>query len=551
MKQTAVRKNNIGVALTGLFLILVAGLSLAAILGPQFLASRAPDINLGQVAEQDILADRAISFPSNILTEQKQNEAASAVKDIYSLPDTNIARQQLDHLQDALAYITSVRTDPHATIEDKLRDLDALDGMSISEDLAGTILAMSEARWLAVEQEAVAVLEELMRSPIQPANLGQSINTVPAMISLALSPTQASVISEFVTAFLAPNSFLSEDLTEAAREEARNSVDPVMRTFASGQTIIRRGEVFEPIDIEALEQFGFAAPDIRWQEYAAALALVTLMGGFMMLYLRGNSDIKEHLRDLVLISLLLLVFLFVARLTVYNHVVLPYLYPVAGFSMLVAALFGVRVAMISSLPLAVMIAYGMPNSLDLTIYYILGSLFGILVIGRARRISAFFLAGAAVAFAGMLVILAYRLVMPGMDWIGILTLFGASLANGLASAVIALLLQTILAFLIGTTTPMQLMDLTRPDQPLLQLILQNVPGTYQHSLQVSNLAEQAAERIGADPLLTRLARFTTTPEKRLTLHFLSKTSPRDSPTRMRNWILSTAPGSSSNMCLMG
>ena len=51
---------------------------------------------------------------------------------------------------------------------------------------------------------------------------------------------------------------------------------------------------------------------------------------------------------------------------------------------------------------------------------------------------------------------------------------------------------------------MQLMDLTRPDHPLLQRLLNTAPGTYQHSLQVANLAEQAAERIDADPLLTRV-----------------------------------------------
>jgi putative nucleotidyltransferase with HDIG domain len=48
------------------------------------------------------------------------------------------------------------------------------------------------------------------------------------------------------------------------------------------------------------------------------------------------------------------------------------------------------------------------------------------------------------------------------------------------------------------------MEISRPDHPLLQMILRNAPGTYQHSLQVANLAEQAAERIGADPLLTRV-----------------------------------------------
>jgi putative nucleotidyltransferase with HDIG domain len=50
----------------------------------------------------------------------------------------------------------------------------------------------------------------------------------------------------------------------------------------------------------------------------------------------------------------------------------------------------------------------------------------------------------------------------------------------------------------------QLLDISRPDYPLLQFFLRSAPGTYQHSLQVANLAEQAAEKIGADPLLTRV-----------------------------------------------
>jgi putative nucleotidyltransferase with HDIG domain len=54
------------------------------------------------------------------------------------------------------------------------------------------------------------------------------------------------------------------------------------------------------------------------------------------------------------------------------------------------------------------------------------------------------------------------------------------------------------------TTALQLMEISRPDHPLLQFILRNAPGTYQHSLQVSNLAEQGAEIIGADTLLTRV-----------------------------------------------
>lgn len=78
------------------------------------------------------------------------------------------------------------------------------------------------------------------------------------------------------------------------------------------------------------------------------------------------------------------------------------------------------------------------------------------------------------------------------------------MAGGIVSAGTSLILQFFVAQFLGLTTPLQLIELSRPDHPLLQYLLRRAPGTYQHSLQVSNLAEQAAERIGADTLLTRV-----------------------------------------------
>jgi hypothetical protein len=101
-------------------------------------------------------------------------------------------------------------------------------------------------------------------------------------------------------------------------------------------------------------------------------------------------------------------------------------------------------------------------------------------------------------------VVAYRLPFLETDWIGISTLAGAAVLYGVASTSIALLLQYWLAQFLGLTTPMQLLEISRPDAPLLKYFLQRAPGTYQHSLQVANLAEQAAEQIGADGLLTRV-----------------------------------------------
>jgi len=101
-------------------------------------------------------------------------------------------------------------------------------------------------------------------------------------------------------------------------------------------------------------------------------------------------------------------------------------------------------------------------------------------------------------------VLAYRLPNPTTDMVGLVTLFGTIVLNGFASASIALLLQFLLSQLLGLPTPLYLTELSRSDHPLLRFILQNAPGTYQHTLQVANLAEQAANAIGADALLTRV-----------------------------------------------
>jgi cyclic-di-AMP phosphodiesterase PgpH len=241
-----------------------------------------------------------------------------------------------------------------------------------------------------------------------------------------------------------------------------------------------------------------------WQEPTSAAILTLLSLALIGLFLSYRRDLLYHLPSLALVAALFLVFLFAARVVVPDHTLIPYVFPLSAYALTVAALFGWEVALVTSLPLAVLSAYGMNYSLDLTLYYSLGSIFGIFALGQARRMMSFAWAGIAIAFSGLLVVLVFRLPLPTTDPLGIASLAGAAAFNGLASASLTIVMQYFLSQLLGMTTPMQLVELTRPDNPLLRMILQNSPGTYQHSLLVANLAEQAAERIGADTLLVRV-----------------------------------------------
>jgi putative nucleotidyltransferase with HDIG domain len=485
-------------------LILTSMLSLTAMLVPIYVQNDIPQIEVGDVAPRDILAQQSISFESEVLTEQQREAAANNVSPIYTVPDTSVARYQVERLRAALNFITIVRIDEHATQEQKMADLAAMEDIHLLQESIELMLALNNDAWQSVQQESIVVLEQVMRSTVREDRLEDSRRSVPALVSLSLAEDQANLVVELVRAFVSPNSLYSETLTEAAREEVREAIEPVTRTFVTNQTIVRRGQIISDAAFEALIELDLVKPKTSWQDYVSMVTLVVAVFTFISIYMQYHSDLIADLRALTVIALLFVVFLFGARFFIPERTVIPYLFPVAGFGLLVTALFNVQAGMVLSLPLCILTAYGLPNALALTIYYIMGSLFGILTLRRGQRIFIYFLSGAVVGGAGAAVILAYRLPEPTSDLIGIATLLGASFVNGLIAASLTIITQYFLAQLLGLTTTLQLQELSRPDHPLLQFILRNAPGTYQHSLLVANLAEQAAELIGANTLLTRV-----------------------------------------------
>ena len=154
-----------------MLLLVTAILALVALLNPLSARPFSPALEDGQVASEDVLAPAAVTYTSHVLTDQKREDAGRAVAPVYTSPDTTIARQQLEHLRSALAYISSERADAYASTQQKLDDLAVLDKVPLSQETASNLLALSDARWQAVQQEAIVVLEEVMRSAIRSDHL--------------------------------------------------------------------------------------------------------------------------------------------------------------------------------------------------------------------------------------------------------------------------------------------------------------------------------------------------------------------------------------------
>ncbi|MEZ0395474.1 MAG: HDIG domain-containing metalloprotein [Anaerolineales bacterium] len=493
---------------SGLILVCVSILSYLALIQPWALRQEQVSIVENEVAAQDFRAPYDFQYISEVRTEQARREAERAVQPVYAPPDPRLGREQFDRLDSVLGEVAVIRADQHLSIEEKKAAVEAIAALELRPESIDLLLRLSNTRWEKVRAAALSVLEQAMRTPIRNQDLPVARAGLPLLVSpsAGLTQVETDLVVELVSPFVVPNSFYSPELTEAARQAAREAVEPVIQSYKQGQTIVSSGEIITPAHYEALTECGLVTPTNFANRYVGAAAIVFASALFTVLYfVRRRTPPLQDLRGMLVFSAILLVFLVGARIVLPNRSILPYLYPLPAFGLLVSVLFGMESGMVFSLLMSILVAYGMPDGQWLLPYYLLTSLCGVLALGRARRLGQFLYAAGAIAASGIMLIVAYRFPFTEIDWIGLLTLLGAAVFYGVASPSLTLPFQYILSQFLGLTTALQLLEISRPDSPLLKYFLQRAPGTYQHSLQVANLAEQAAERIGADGLLTRVA----------------------------------------------
>jgi putative nucleotidyltransferase with HDIG domain len=460
---------------------------------------------VNDVAPQDIAAPYALTYTSDVLTQQAQQAAADLVLDVYDPPDSRVARDQLDRMQAALDFIDSVRLDTHSSDDQKLADLASLADLRLSADIAASVLTLPDPRWQAVKLEAISVFEQVMRGEIRDGEVASARRTVPALVSMSIPESQAMIVAELATAFVAPNAHYDDAATVRARDEAIRAVAPVQKTYLAGETIVARGQLVSDIQLEALNAYGLLKAPRPWLEIAERFLLITVLAfSFALFAYRVHPHQILTPRISLTLSILFILEVLGMQFAIPGRALLPYAFPGAMLPMLVAVLFGPGLGVLTSLVTGAVAGYLAPRGLELALYVMLSGTMASLVIGRAERLASFFWAGLGATLASVAVIVVFRFPDPATDLLGKASLIAAAILGGLFSASLAFGLTLLIGNLIGVTTNLQLIELSRPDHPLLQLILHNAPGTYQHSLQVANLAEQAARAVDANPLLTRV-----------------------------------------------
>jgi putative nucleotidyltransferase with HDIG domain len=183
-----------------------------------------------------------------------------------------------------------------------------------------------------------------------------------------------------------------------------------------------------------------------------------------------------------------------------------YLAPLATAAMLIGILLEGRLALLVTALLATFIGID-TSSLPAAAVGLFTGTVGVLAVARVTRRWDLVTASLLVWATNIVSVLVFSLL--GQDALdGILrdTLFFGGL-NGLTAALVAIGALPFLESFFGITTHIKLLELSNPSEPILHRLLTEAPGTYQHSIMVGNLAEAAAQAIGADALLCRVGAY--------------------------------------------
>ncbi len=474
------------------------------------LGSSAEGIVAGAPSPSDIVAPASIRIESDRLTEQARQAAADAVAPRFQDKDSSIVIAQDRSAREVLRLIGVHLQDEERDAEDIRASIVGIPELAeIAPETIDGILSLDETVWAVVQDEVPRVIQQSMRQPVRVDSLAIARSNAITYVDRNLGPETVDLIAALAVRFIVPNSLVDEEATESARVEAREAVAPVIRTIAQGEMIVRDGELVDDRDIEVLEAFGMLGTSSPWRDLASQFALSMALAGaaaLVLMRLRPESA-STGPRGIVVAVALVLAFALAARFVIPEGIVLAFAFPTAAVAMTLSVLFGPEVGFVAAIVLAGAIGAMAGGRLDLAVYTIAGGLAGASAIGRVERLKAFLLAGGALLLTNLLVLIAFRLGDRELDLRGAIELAGAALTNAALATGLTTFGVLAAGSMFGVLTSLQLLELARPDHPLLRKLQTKAPGTYQHSIVLSNLAERAAQAVGADPLLVRVGAY--------------------------------------------
>jgi cyclic-di-AMP phosphodiesterase PgpH len=491
----------------GLLVAALTAVLLTAVLSLD-LVPRAYELHEGDVAALPIKAPQKVSYISQLRTRAARDAAAAQVQPVVELDRDRIV-QQTRGLSNLIQSINAVRNDANRrALDQKQQAIQQLTNPPLSDSTGQQLAQLDDYRWASISNESQRLLQDVLKDRIPEGNVDEVRQDLPLRVSPFFAAADRAIVVDLVQRFVSSNLVLNQEATDRARRDARDSVAPVEQTYERGQTVVRDGQVVGPFEIEALEALGLLNPAPDWRSVAASgLLVVALLGVLSAFIWHFDRTLLHRDRRMVLLASMLVLATLAAKLIIPGRPLWVYVFPLPAVSMLLAILLDARLAVAVGMVLAVLLAWISGGSLEIGVIAIVGSTAGALAAWRKDRVYSYFIAGIEVAVTMLVAYGGFFLANRSDDWTvaGLVTF--ELVVNGVLSSLLAVGSVALLGRLFGILTTMQLLELANPTQPLLRRLLMEAPGTYHHSIMVGNLAERAAEVIGADSLLVRVAAY--------------------------------------------
>ncbi|HEY3125933.1 MAG TPA: HDIG domain-containing protein [Candidatus Limnocylindria bacterium] len=462
--------------------------------------------DVGTLADRTVKAPRSVAFVSETLTEAERDRAAAAVAKVYTRNPAVVASSR-DRLAQAVAAIGRVRADAAQTRDQRITSITRLTEVAISPQLAQLVVDMTVAEWDAVSKE----VDNALRTLYQPGIRAEQLDTARGAAATSLPPAwtdrQKAVGAELVRQFLEADVALDATGTSSAQQAARNGVQPVLVQVLSGEVVVRESTVVSALDVEKLRALGLVNTGIDWPGAVGLTIWAVLIAAVLALFIeRYATEAWNDDRKMILVILSLLAVTVTARALVPGHTLLVYFIPFAAVAMIITVLVGGRTALATQIAGALHVGI-MSGQVELVAYVLVPALLGMAAVRRATTAREFATGAISVAVGNLGVVVSFSLVGQSTDPVGAAQLAAAAVLSGAGSGLLAFAGTAIFGHLFRITTVFELRELADPNHPLLRQLLLRTPGTYHHSLLVANLAERAAEVIGADPLVARVGAY--------------------------------------------
>lgn len=482
-----------------------------------------------------------VTIVSPVVAVDSQATQAAREQAMNKVPKQYVQLPSVE--QNALLNLDKLFAAAAAAISDKSLSQDARIQMIAGQApakvsrTAQTALASMTLHQLGIVQSvSERIVENLLGSQFSQQSLHQAPFLIQQLMPLDTDRTSQMVIQSVVQSVLQPNMVYQAAATRRAKQVAAEAVPPVV--IQKGDVIVPRNGLVTSTVIGRLHDVGLYGEQPNYGMATGFALFVIIAVGLLAMYVERRQT-RRRLDNLLLIIMSLVLVLVAILVSVTKSVIdfggpqsTAYLVPIALGSMLLSVLMDSSLAAVASFFISLL--FGAALNFDFWYAFIgfIGSLVGAYSVSRVTHRGTFMQAGFFVAGTNVLGILAMQLLHGGTngDWQSFSLHVGLGALNGIICAILTMGILPFFESAFGLLTSIHLLELSNPNNPLLRKVLLEAPGTYHHSLIVGNLAEAAAEIVGADPLVCRVgAYYHDVGKTRRPLFFVENQMTKDNP----------------------